>query len=141
MSNEDFSYQLQIMRSPHGDSSNGGESSRRIWLNVVGRVDGEFVEPIPNHLRISLAMGPLFAVERVGTRDALVPVDPFDDTWIPRTSDHLVGPMCGGNVAIADADRDDPFVKWLTGASSKVGVFLKIHDRFETQETYDANFD
>lgn len=133
-------YKLMTMRTPFGDCTNGGVSANTVWVNVVGRVDGVLVEPISAQLRNcgEHSNYPLVAVKRVGGHDVLVPVEPFEDYFVPSLPDGAVGPMHGGNVATADPDSDAGFVQWLTGAPCRFGLYLNIHDRFETPEDYDA---
>lgn len=116
-----------------------GISSDANWVTVVGRVNSGLVEPIPNTLRIHpQSHGPLVAVRRVGDHDSLVPVDPLGEDFIATSTAGMIGPMDGGNIATVSLFNDSAFVQWLTGAPQKFGIFLNIHDRFETPELYRA---
>lgn len=140
MTTKNTGCRLRTMNSPLGDCTNGGVSAGETWIVVVGRIIDGIVEEVPEQLRThgSYGTSPLFAVSRIGGLDSLVPVSPFEDYFVPSTLDDKVGPMHGGNIAIADPSSDWRFLKWLTSDMPKFGIWLRILDRFETQAAYDA---
>ena len=106
-----------VFRDADGhDCTNGGVSSKVAEITLVG-------PDVPERNTVRDA-APAFRIKTitVGGVDHLS-VEPVDQ---PKG---MIGPMFGGNYAICHHNNDG-----LPHA-------LPIHDRFETQAQYDANFD
>lgn len=101
-------------RNDYGDLTNGGISGRFDRLVVVD-VDGPF-EPNPEMPGVRLARSGM------GTNWILVPVEPPEGD--------LIGPMDGGNLGVCSDSR-------MSRATNGFYGGMPIHDRFETQATYD----
>ncbi len=104
------------------DCSNGGVSAKFDEVTIVN-VEGPY-DPTPTAPAVMLVPG-AFA----GT--ALV---------VPyHKPEGYVGPMMGGTYVATSDSRFSSAVERLTGHPFYGAV--PFHDRFETQEQYDANFD
>lgn len=113
---------VQIYRS-------GYNSDRNYFNNVnnlsVMNVDGNIDQPnaqAPAAVLIGNAYG-----------DPIVVPAMWDGTeWVPMKDSNLAGPMMGGGYVDGDS-------RWR----KEVGVYaaVPLHDRFETWDDYNANFD
>lgn len=119
---------LKVLRpADFPDCTNGGASAEFDRIEVI--VDDGFtcevdLEDAPRNLfRLEvMSIGP--------TKSAhLVPV---------RQPKGVVGPMAGGNYATISDSRWGSYVASEMGPEFRFMTCLPIHDRFETQEMYDA---
>jgi len=110
------------------DCTNGGASSKFDRIDVI--VDDGFSKEVD----LDDAPENLFKLEvmSIGPSKSahLVPV---------RQPSGVVGPMMGGNYATTSDSRWSRYVASQLGPEFRfVATCLPIHDRFETQEMYDA---
>lgn len=124
-----------------GDCTNGGISAKATGLTVVN-VDGPF-EPSDLYPAAMLVDSPFGGAILVpATRDA--------GHWEPVASGNRCGPMFGGNIAdTSDSRWCDAVRSHVTGTLRKAGITdriqsmafstsVRIHDRFESWEQYEA---
>jgi hypothetical protein len=109
---------LSVLRSAHGDCTNGGITSDHVFLTLVG--DG-----VPPLSPASPAAPAVTLTETMPGYKVLVPAD---------QPAHLIGPMAGGSYAVGQYGREGEVWRQLAGTHGA----LPVHDRFETQEHYDA---
>lgn len=109
------------------DCTNGGASGRFDRIDVI--CDDGFSKEVD----LDDAPENLFRLEvgsiGMGKTAHLVPV---------RQPKGLVGPMMGGNYATTSDSRWGRYVASRLGPEFRFMTCLPIHDRFETQEMYDA---
>lgn len=115
---------LEILRGKY-DSTNGGITSKARGLTEITVVnlgkDAEIFEPTPN--------APAFRLEmHVRGCLRLVPVH--------TSGKAMIGPMFGGNYAVTSDSRFARACEKLLGVPFYGAV--AVHDRFETQQDYDA---
>ena len=111
---------LSVLRDARGDFTGGGVSSQHadLWLVDV-TLPPRWTRPIPEGgvtVRLAQTVPGYWVLEPT--------IQPGDK----------VGPMAGGNYAIAKYGTDAQAWSSLLG---HVGA-IPVHDRFETQEQYDA---
>lgn len=120
----------EIHRSNIGDCSNGGISGRAHAVCLVN-VSGPFD---PDDERYPAAM--LVDGNLPGTIKVVPAVLGDDDEWVEQRGG--VGPMMGGcYVATSDSRFSQACEEFL---GHRFYGAVPLHDRFETQAQYDANF-
>jgi hypothetical protein len=120
----EFGIQLSVLRSASGDCTNGGISAEHAYLWLVD---------LPYSVHHA---GMVRRVPAGAPTVRLTQTTPGYNVLVPtngRQTAHLIGPMAGGNYAIAQYGDDAKAWK-LLGLSGAIPV----HDRFETQAQYDA---
>lgn len=110
---------VHALRSAIGDSTNGGATSKFTSFVLCGEGIPEVFEASPRYPALAL-------VRRwVGTPQEYAHAEPVDRPT------GMVGPMMGGN-----------FVHTSDSRLRRIFPYpIPVHDRFETQAQYDANFD
>lgn len=129
-----------IYRGPYGDCSNGGISSHArtvLIVNVDGPTDPKLIKPDRDGREtplVALIRGAYTGIVRI------VPCELTDDgEGFVVTSKPGIGPMMGGCYVATSDSRFTEAVEKLTGARFYGAV--PLHDRYESQADYDANFD
>jgi hypothetical protein len=115
------------------DATNGGITSRYADLCVVN-VPGPF-QPDDDTPAVMLVKG------NIGGTAILVPaILVGEDVWVPKgQTQELCGPMAGGNYAATSDGRFGQAVEAIAG--HRMYAAIPVHDRYETWEQYNRNFD
>jgi hypothetical protein len=113
-----------IYRGTLGDCSNGGISGRVDRVTIVN-AGGPF-EPADDAPAVEL---------RQGAFRGIVIAVPVDEQSTERAS-REIGPMAGGCYVATSDSRFGELCRRITGTEFYGAV--PLHDRFETQELYDA---
>jgi hypothetical protein len=108
-----------VLRSALGDCTNGGITSKRESVILVGPNLPELSEVKPGEAYLKVVRNPVKGFHAEPAVNGA------------KLGEGLVGPMFGGNFVTTSDDR---FCK-------PYGDVVRVHDRFETVQQYNSNWD